>query len=107
MRTDAPRNYVMRCSDLTGELRLSFSHAAVDAYLRMAAYFEHIADGVHRRGWSYGFNAIITRTGETLYRADASRAGYRVIARAESLASAFLELERDIDAIEWEKAQTP
>lgn len=58
-----------------------------------AKYWEMIADGLHREGWSYGITAFLTRQGRTLHCVDALRDGKRYVVHAEEITVAFLELE--------------
>jgi hypothetical protein len=58
-----------------------------------AKYWEMMADGLHRDGWSYGVAAYLTRDGRTMHCADAHRDGQRYVVHAEELCVAFLDFE--------------
>lgn len=58
-------------------------------------YWELIADGLQRDGWSLGwFSFASTKDGQSMWSADARKGdGVRIVVQAEDLTIAFLELE--------------
>ena len=67
-------------------------------------YWQMIADGLHRAGWSYGVTAFLTRDGRTFQCVDAHKDGKRCVVHAEELGAAFLELEAQCRAINRQEA---
>lgn len=61
-------------------------------------YWEIVADGLTRRGWSWGCSAAATEDG-ALHIVDAHRDdGHRFVIRSDAKLTAFLELERTISS---------
>src|SRR5262245_51483052 len=57
-------------------------------------YWELIADSLKREGWSLGWFGFTTAEGVRMWSADAKcNDGPRIIVQAESLGTAFVELE--------------
>jgi hypothetical protein len=56
-------------------------------------YWEMIADGLHKAGWSYGISTQQKDSGELLHCVDAHRDGRRHIVHSDELLTAFMELE--------------
>jgi hypothetical protein len=61
---------------------------------------EIIADNLSKAGWSWGCVSAVDSNGQTIWIADAHRGeGKRFIVRADDKLTAFLELERAVDAL--------
>jgi hypothetical protein len=60
-------------------------------------YWEIVADGLSKAGWSWGWISAIDSNGRTIWIADAHRDDEkRFVVRADEKLSAFLELESAI-----------
>lgn len=59
-----------------------------------AKYWELIADGLHRAGFSWGKTSFLTAAGKTMWLLDARKGdGPRFVVHADDLLAGFLELE--------------
>ena len=59
-------------------------------------YWEAIADNLSKAGWSWGCVSAIDSNGRTIWIVDAHGYGRRFIVRADTILTAFLELQRAI-----------
>jgi hypothetical protein len=71
-------------------------------------YWEIIADNLSKAGWSLGWVSAVDSRGQTLWIADAHRAGKRFVVRADEKLTAFLELEAAIRTkLDLRRSATP
>lgn len=70
------------------------------------SYAEIIADEIHAAGWSYGDTSYFdAEKGCLMHVADAHKDGQRCISRAETLLTAYIELQDMIRKVEEDRGK--
>ena len=59
-------------------------------------YWERVADNLKKSGWRLGWVSAVDSEGRTIWIVDAHGYGKRFVVRADTMLTAFLELQRAI-----------